>query len=71
VKERYAIFAEKLGDPLEKGPIVHGSDVFEHADGDDPIVGAIHLPVVAELESDSVGKARFPRAAAGHFELFP
>ncbi len=69
MEEGDAVLGEQLLHLAEEDRVMHDADMLEHADGDDPIVTAGGLAVVAKLEAHAIGKPGIGGAALRQLEL--
>src|ERR1700680_4270019 len=67
MEQANAVIVQQVSDLAEELAIVPLSDVFEHADGDDPVEGPRLLAVIAEMETDAIDQTGgpSPRLASG------
>ena len=56
MEQANAVIVQQVSDFAEELGIVSLSDVFEHADGDDPVERPRLFPVIAEMELDVIGQ---------------
>ena len=54
VDQRHPVVGQKLRDAREKGVIVFGTDMLEHADRDDAVETALNLAIVLEPDTEPV-----------------
>ena len=69
VEQRHALVDESVPYAAEEVVVMENAHVFEHADGNNPIVHAGLLPVIAQEELRALREAALRRTRARHFEL--